>query len=100
MAVDRASNADGFQMLPLPRHIPPVPSLPHHHPPASPNPTMSYTILGRKVLNEYLAIGTFTAVGLGTWAALRKPAAPAGPGGKPVKPEPKIEAGSKEEEEL
>ncbi|KZT53743.1 hypothetical protein CALCODRAFT_486115 [Calocera cornea HHB12733] len=58
------------------------------------------TILGRTIANEYLALGTFFATGLGTWAAMRKPAAPVGPNGKVVKPEPKIEASSKEEEDF
>ncbi|KAI5477627.1 hypothetical protein MNV49_006114 [Pseudohyphozyma bogoriensis] len=34
---------------------------------------MSYTIAGRKVLNEHLALAIYGAVGLGTYAALSGP---------------------------
>ncbi|GAA5878715.1 hypothetical protein JCM3774_000483 [Rhodotorula dairenensis] len=32
---------------------------------------MSYTILGKKVLNEYIALGVYGLTGLGAWAAMR-----------------------------
>ncbi|GAA5918903.1 hypothetical protein JCM21900_003395 [Sporobolomyces salmonicolor] len=32
---------------------------------------MSYTIAGKKILNEYIALGTYGLTGLATWAAMR-----------------------------
>ncbi|GAA5900095.1 hypothetical protein JCM6882_002612 [Rhodosporidiobolus microsporus] len=32
---------------------------------------MSYTILGKKILNEYIALGVYGLTGLGAWAATR-----------------------------
>ncbi|GAA5972941.1 hypothetical protein JCM11641_000331 [Rhodosporidiobolus odoratus] len=32
---------------------------------------MSYTIAGKKILNEYIALGVYGITGLGAWAAMR-----------------------------
>ncbi|GAA5880807.1 hypothetical protein JCM16303_005123 [Sporobolomyces ruberrimus] len=32
---------------------------------------MSYTIAGKKILNEYIALGVYGLTGLGAWAAMR-----------------------------
>ncbi|GAA6044026.1 hypothetical protein JCM8097_004309 [Rhodosporidiobolus ruineniae] len=32
---------------------------------------MSYTIAGKKILNEYIALGVYGITGLGVWAAMR-----------------------------
>ncbi|GAA6064287.1 hypothetical protein JCM10212_000953 [Sporobolomyces blumeae] len=32
---------------------------------------MSYTIAGKKILNEYIALGVYGMTGLGAWAAMR-----------------------------
>ncbi|GAA5995290.1 ATP19 family protein [Rhodotorula paludigena] len=55
---------------------------------------MSYTIAGKKILNEYLALGTFGITGLSAWAATR-----GGSNDKKVdaKVEPKATATSDEE---
>ncbi|TKA52477.1 hypothetical protein B0A53_04851 [Rhodotorula sp. CCFEE 5036] len=54
---------------------------------------MSYTILGKKVANEYIALGVYGLTGLGAWAAMR------GGSDKKVdaKVEPKATATSDEE---
>ncbi|GAA5984438.1 hypothetical protein JCM10908_003346 [Rhodotorula pacifica] len=54
---------------------------------------MSYTILGRKVANEYIALSVYGLTGLGAWAAMR------GGSDKKVdaKVEPKATATSDEE---
>ncbi|GAA5900884.1 hypothetical protein JCM5296_002206 [Sporobolomyces johnsonii] len=52
---------------------------------------MSYTIAGKKILNEYIALGTYGLTGLAAWAAMR------GGSDKKVEAAPQINASSDEE---
>jgi len=57
---------------------------------------MSYTILGRRIANEWLALGTFATVGtLAVYSTSGGSKAPAN-----AKPEPPVTGSSKEEEDF